>query len=166
MREIYKNPMLYYVLIPILVAAWPVLVVAFYLPQAERARDVEAQLCSDGQNCAVEILRLDPDRPDTMGKGQKAVEFSYGSAVDRVANLCRIPSSSYNINASPAAVSGGKKRQEARVKLTNVEIVQAAKFLQHMQSMWVTLQCEHAKLSKKKGMPDQWDVDFRFLYYF
>ena len=54
-----------------------------------------------------------------------------------------------------------------RVKLTGVSIVQAAKFLWTIQSMWPTgCTCENVKLQKKKGMPDQWDVDFSFLYYY
>jgi hypothetical protein len=53
------------------------------------------------------------------------------------------------------------------VKLTNVSISQAAKFLWTIQSMWPNrLTCENMKLQKKKGMPDQWDVEFSFLYYY
>jgi hypothetical protein len=166
MRDIYRNPMLYYVLIPVLVGMWPLLVGVLYLPQAETAREVEAQLCVEGQARVIDILRIDPDRPNMLDKGQKAVAFEYGPAVDRVVNLCRIPSSSYTLTTQLPAVSGGKKRQEGRVTLANVEIAQAAKFLSNIESMWVNLQCEHAKLTKKKGMADLWDVDFRFLYYY
>jgi hypothetical protein len=167
MREVYKNPMLYYLLIPVLVGMWPLLVWGVYLPRAEHSREVEGSLCVEGQTHVIDILRIDPDRPNMLGKGQVTVDFSYGSAVDRVANLYGIPASSYDLNAGTVAVSsGGKKRQDARLKLTNVTIVQAAKFLSTIQSMWGLLTCESAKLTKKKGMPDQWDVDFRFLYYY
>jgi hypothetical protein len=63
-------------------------------------------------------------------------------------------------------LSGGKKRQDARLKLSNVSIAQAAKFLYTLQSMWPLLTCESTNVTKQKGMPDQWSVDFRFLYYY
>ncbi len=167
MREVYKNPMLYYLLIPVLVGLWPLLVWGVYLPRAEHSRETEAGLCVEGQTCIMDILRLDQDRltpPDS--KSQIAASFDYASAVTRVANLCKIPSSNCPYNIDGQIVSGGKKRQDARVELKNVGIIQAARFLWTMQSMWVTLQCEDVKLTKNKGTPDQWNVEFRFVYYY
>ena len=84
-----------------------------------------------------------------------------------MANLCKIPASNYELQAGSAApLSGGKKRQDARLKLSNVSIAQAAKFLYTLQSMWPLLTCESTNVTKQKGMPDQWNVDFRFLYYY
>jgi hypothetical protein len=166
MREVYKNPMLYYLLIPVLVGLWPLLVWGVYLPRAEQSREVEGGLCVEGQARVIDILQLDPDRAIMTGKGQIAAPFDYGSEVTRVANLCKIPPSNCPFSSTGMMVSGGKKRQDARVELKSVGIVQAAKFLWSMQSRWVTLQCEDVKLTKKKGTPDQWDVDFRFIYYY
>ena len=42
----------------------------------------------------------------------------------------------------------GKKRQDARVELKDVSIVQAARFLVAMQSTWVNLTCDKIELSK------------------
>jgi hypothetical protein len=167
MREIHKNPMLYYVVIPVLVGLWPLLVWAYYLPQSEHSREVEGGLCVQGQTDVMEILKIDPDRLNMLDKGQIAMEFSYGSAVDRVTNLCKIPTTSVDFSAGLAQpLSGGKKRQDARVKLSNVSIAQAANFLSKIQSMWGLLTCESVNLTKQKGMADQWNVDFRFLYYY
>ncbi len=167
MREVYKNPVLYYLLIPVLVALWPLLVWGVYLPRAEDSRETEVGLCVEGQTRAVEILFLDPDRLNPPGgKGPITTPFDYGSAVTRAANLCQIPPNSCPLSSTDTMVSGGKKRQDARVELKSVGIVQAAKFLWTMQSMWATLQCEDVKLTKKKGTPNQWDVDFRFVYYY
>jgi len=166
MRELYKNPMLYYVLIPVLVGLWPLLVWAVYLPQAENNRDLEAGLCVDGISLVTEILNIDPDRPNKTGPAQTPVEFSYVSAMGQVANLCKIPSSGWTSSAGGFQESGGKRRQDAQVKLLNVGVVQIAQFLHTAESLWVHLSCETLKLQKKKGMPDQWDADFRFLYYY
>jgi hypothetical protein len=167
MREVYKNPMLYYLLIPVLVGLWPLLVWAVYLPRAQDASEIEAGLCAEGQARVIDILQLDPDRPNIApGPGQITTSFDYGSAVTRVANLCKIPPGNWSSTSQGMMVSGGKKRQDARVELKSVGIVQAAKFLWTIQSMWVTLQCEAVTLTKNKGTPDQWNVDFRFMYYY
>jgi hypothetical protein len=159
--------MLYYVLIPVLVGIWPLLVWGVYLPRAEEHREAEASLCVEGQTHVIEILRIDPDRPDMLGKNRVSEEFTYYQAVDRVANLCGIPASRWDLKQGRITpMSGGKKRQDARLKLMDVTIVQAAEFFSTIQSMWPLLTCESAKLTKKKGMPDQWEVDFRFLYYY
>jgi len=166
MREIYKNPILYYLLIPVLVGLWPLLVWGVYLPRNEQRRDVEQSLLVEGQTHIVDILRIDPERLNLADANEVTAEFSYGRAIDRVANLCAIPAGSCDYSAGNIVEVSGKKRQEARIKLTNVSIVQAAKFLSTLQSMWATLTCDKVKLTKKKGMPDQWDVDFNFLYYY
>jgi hypothetical protein len=160
MREIYRNPIFYYLLIPVLVALWPLLVWGVYLPRARENQKKEQSLYIDGQTCIVDILTLNPDvlkiDPDI---DQVSLEFSYGSAVDRVANLCKIPSSNWTSSA-------GNIIKYQKVKLTGVSIVQAARFLSTMQMTWATLNCEKVKLSQKKGLPDQWDVDFSFTYYY
>jgi len=166
MREVYKNPMLYYLLIPVLVGLWPLLVWGVYLPRAGQSREIEGGLCVEGQARVIDILQLDPDRTIVQTKGQIVAPFDYGSAVTRVANLCKIPPSNYPFTIQRLMISGGKKRQDARVELKSVGIVQAAKFLWTIQSMWATLQCEDIKLTKNKGTPDQWNVDFRFIYYY
>jgi len=167
MREVYKNPMLYYLLIPVLVGMWPLLVGFMYLPRAEHQSQIEGSQCVQGQTAVLDILAIDPDRPNMKTTNLVPPEFSYSAAVDRVANLCKIPASSWVFTAGNIMVSSGKKRQDARVKLTAVSISQVAKFLSTIQSMWPSrLTCENLKLQKKKGMLDQWDVDFSFLYYY
>jgi hypothetical protein len=166
MREIYRNPIFYYLLIPVLVALWPLLVWGVYLPRAQQNQKNEQSLYFEGERCIDDIRILDPDRLERVDPNQVFVEFSYGSAVDRVANLCKIPASNWTSSAGNIIKSQNKKRQDAIVKLTNVSIAQAAKFLWTMQVTWATLSCEKVKLTKKKGLPDQWDVDFTFTYYY
>ena len=41
MKDIYKNATLYYILVPIITALWPLFVWGVYLPKAERGWNVE-----------------------------------------------------------------------------------------------------------------------------
>jgi hypothetical protein len=166
MREVYRNPVLYYLLIPVLVALWPLLVWGVYLPRAERAWENEQALYVEGQTCMVDILRIDPERLIFVNDSRTSSEFSYGSAVDRVANLCKIPPRSWSFSTGNIMPVQRKRRQDATVKLTDVSIVQAARFLSTIQSTWVNLHCDRLELSKRKGVPDQWEADLHFTYYY
>jgi len=164
MRDMYKNPILYYVLAPILAGLWPLLVWGVYLPQAEEAWDSEQKLYGEATASIVEILDKDPDRLKIVDETKSLGRFAYAEAVDRAANLCRIPSSNYRLSSGSTVTSGGKESQQARVSLIDVSIVQAARFLSTIQSMWVNLSCERIRLTKKAGMPDLWDMDVTFQY--
>ena len=164
MRELYRNPMLYYVLVPILVIIWPLLVWGYYLPKGQEALQKDQGLFSKAQDLMVELINKDPERLTAAEESQKLGKFTYAEAVDRVANLCRIPSGSWNQQVGPIVNSGGKRTQQARVSLSDVSVVQAAKFLSTIQAMWVTLTCDSVKLSKREGMPDQWNMDLNFKY--
>jgi len=156
--------MLYYVLIPVLVAIWPLLVWGLYLPEAEKSWDKDQQSYADATIHILDILDKDPGRLEVIRVTQSIGKFNYAEAVDRVANLCRIPSRNLDLTTGNIVTSSSKETQQARVSLTNIGIVQGAKFLSTIQSMWGNLTCDRVKLSKKEGMPDQWDVDLNFKY--
>ena len=166
MRNIYRNRVFYYLFIPALVGVWPLLVWGVYLPRAEQELDIDESLYVEGQTQVVDILRIDPERLELPDANQVSTEFSYGNAVDRVATLCRMPASNCTYMAGGIMKSGGKRRQDAMVKLSDVSIVQAAEFLSRIQSMYVNLTCEKIKLTRRQGMPDQWGIDLNFVYYY
>ena len=164
MRDIHKNPMLYYLLAPVLAAIWPVLVWWVYLPAAEQQAQDDRALCVEGQTYILDILKYDPERLTFSNDSDVAGEFTFAKAIDRVANLCAIRSSNHSYSVGSIVTSGDKKTQNARVTLTDISIVQVATFLSRIQSLWVNLTCDKIKLTKKKGLPDQWDVEMTFWY--
>ena len=167
MKEIYKNPTLYYILAPVIAALWPLLIWGVYLPAAEHNWQVERTQYNKAQSVIAEILALDPDRLEFADSQNAAAEFDYASAVEKVANLCGIPSTSYKLSSRPIIDdSGGQKSQSAKVGLRQVDITKFAKFLSTIQLRWANLQCARVKLTKKKGLPDTWDVDLDFTYYY
>ncbi|MEN6427109.1 MAG: hypothetical protein ABFE13_17275 [Phycisphaerales bacterium] len=149
-----------------MIGVWPLLIRAVYLPAAERDRDDDYRLLLDGQTNIMEILEIDPQRTSAADPNRVAGEFAYAKAVDREVNLCGILPSNKSVSAGNIVTMSGKKRQDARVELKDVSIVQAARFLSGMQSTWVNLNCDKLELTRKKGMPDQWKVDLHFIYYY
>ncbi len=168
MKDIYKNPVLCYIVVPIVVGAWPLLVRGVYLPAAQQ--DVEEQIAQSkrAEPIMMDILTLDPERLEFADANDTAAEFTYGGAVDWVASICKIPPSAYKVSSSMIITANRQKTQSAKVDLRQVDIVRFAKFLSMIQLRWANLQCERAKLTKKEGLADNdaWDVDIEFKYYY
>lgn len=155
--------MTYYLLAPILVSIWPLLVSLMYLPEARRSMNSDRDQCVEGQTYILDILTYDPDRLTFIEDRDASGEFTFAKAIDRTANRCGIRSASCDLTVG--GIGGvDKKTQNAKVTLKTVGIVQSATFLSYIQSMWVGLKCDQIKLTKKKGMPDQWDVEMKFWY--
>jgi len=166
MKDIYKNPTFYHLLVPIIVALWPLLIWAVYLPDAKDNLSSELTDYQKAQGIMLEILKLDPDRLVFSENKAAATEFEYATAVEQVASLCRIPSTNYQLSSGMVVTSSGQKSQSAKVSLKEVDIVGFAKFLSTLELRWANLQCDRIKLTKKKGLPDVWDADLDFKYYY
>jgi hypothetical protein len=168
MKDIFKNPILYYIAVPVIVGLWPLLVWAIYLPKAQK--DVEEQMAQykRAEPIMMEILTLEPDRLEFVDANDTAADFTYGEAIDRIASLCRIPPSKYNVNSGKIIPVRGQDNQNASINLKEIDIRKFARFLSMLQLRWANLQCERLKLSKKQNLPDNdlWDVDIELKYYY
>ena len=166
MKDIYKNPILYCVVVPIIIGLWPLLVWAIYLPAAHKNIEDHKSQYKRAEDIMIEILTLDPDRLEFADSNDTAMEFTYGGAVDKVASLCNIPPSKYKVSTSMIITTREQKSQSATVDLKQVDIVKFARFLSMIQLRWANLQCERVKLTKKTNLPDTWDVNIEFKYYY
>ncbi|KPK36346.1 MAG: hypothetical protein AMJ65_16275 [Phycisphaerae bacterium SG8_4] len=168
MRDIYKNPVLYYIAVPVLVGLWPLLLWAIYLPAACDRVGEQMDQYQQSESIMMEILALDPERLEFSEPNETDTEFTYDVAVDRVARLCDISAANCDVRTGVLVTTREQKSQSANVDLKEVNIVKFAKFLSMIQLRWVDLQCESAKLTRKENLPgnDIWDVDIRFKYYY
>lgn len=168
MKDLYKNPTLHYILVPILVGIWPLLVWAMYLPEAKENLKNDVTASRKGQAIALSIVTLDPERADAGDAYDAPGDFSYLAAVDKVADVCGIPASKYKVNTGMMITKDGQKSQSARLRIEEIGVVQLARFLSLIQYKWGTLQCDDITLSKLKAeaRPDVWTVEMKFNYYF
>jgi len=166
MKKIYKEPMLYYILVPIIAALWPLFVGGIYLPRAERELENGIKQYRAAEKVIEAILTLDPARLEFSGSAKSADEFDYAIVVEKVAGLCKIPSTSYRLSSGRITTTKGQKSQSAKVILKDVDITRVARFLSAIQLRWSDLQCIRLKLTRKKGLPDTWDADIDFKYYY
>ncbi|UCE49557.1 MAG: hypothetical protein JSW47_05315, partial [Phycisphaerales bacterium] len=155
MKDLYRNPILYYIAIPMLVGLWPLLVGAIYLPAARE--DIDRQIADyrKAERLMIEILTLDPERLDFAEPNEAATEFSYTGVVQKVASLCDIPAGNYKVHSGIIVETKTQRSQTANVDLKQVDMVKFAKFLSMIQFRWANLQCESVKLTRKDNMPSK-----------
>jgi len=166
MKDIYKNPALYYILVPIVIALWPLVIGGIYLPAAERSLKDELSNLERARTKVAEILTLDRDRLGFADPETGTTEFAYHTAVHQAASLCKISATNCQLSAKPIMTSKGQKSQSCHVILKEVDIATFAKFLSAIQLRWASLQCVNVTLAKKKGLPDKWKVTLDFKYYY
>lgn len=165
MKDIYRNPILYYIGVPVVIALWPLLVWGIYIPKAQKSLGNEIKRYDQARPVMMEILTLDSSRLEGSGS-KKGPEFDYARVVEQVASVCSISPSNYKLSSRIFSKSGKRKTQGANVDLKEVDITRFAKFLSTIQVRWADLQCNRAKLTKKKNQLDAWDVALEFKYYY
>ena len=164
-KEIYKDPMFYYILVPVLAALWPAIIWGVYLPASRANYNNDMDQFLKAQQLTDELIKLDPERLNyTKGK-DTAAGFDYATAVQQAAEFCSISANMY-MSSAHYLKTEGKKNQSANVSLKGVEITNAARFLSIIQLRWSGLQCTKINFRKNKGVPDAWDVDLTFKYYY
>lgn len=168
MKDIYKNPILYYIAVPAIVGLWPLLVWAIYLPNTQKDVKELMDQYKRAEPIMMDILTLEPDRLQFTDANDTAADFTYGEAIDRIASLCRIPPSKYNVNSGKIIAARGQDSQNASIDLKEIDIQRFAKFLSMLQLRWANLQCERLKLTKKQNLSDNdlWDIDIELKYYY
>ena len=166
MKNIHKYSVYIYIIIPVLLAIWPVLVLAIYLPGAKEKLTNDISTYADATNTMLDILILSPERIDSEDPNKETIEFSYDTVVNEVASVCLIHPSNCKWNTGPIGTNKNNKTQSATVRLSNVNIISIAKFLSTIQSQWPKLVCNSIQLDKKPNRPDEWDalMDFKYFY--
>jgi hypothetical protein len=165
-KEIYKNPMFYYILVPALAALWPAIIWGVYLPAARAGLNEEMAQYTKSEQLIEELIAADPERLNATKGKQAAAGFDYATAVQQAAEFCSIPAGNYKLSSGIIVKTEGQKTQPANISLKGVEVTKAARFLSTIQLRWSGLQCTKITLRKNKGLPDAWDVDLTFKYYY
>lgn len=167
MKDIYKKPIFYYVLVPILIGLWPIWLLTMGVPGVKDSLKKEIDDYVEAQKLISQILgELDPQRLDYAKSKTTGDAFDFITAIDQVTRMCKIPPTGYRLSSSPLRkVKGGQTNQDASMAIDRIDIEKFTKFLSVMHMRWSNLQCTNATLSKIKGEKDAWKADVRFIYY-
>jgi hypothetical protein len=165
-KELYKNPMFYYIVVPALAVLWPVILWGIYLPAVRIGLNEDMSQYDKAMQIFDDLRTIDPGRLNQPKEKDAKVDFDYATAVQQTAGFASIPAGNYKLTSGIIITSQGQKSQSASVSLKEVDVTKAMRFLSTIQLRWSSLQCTKVTLKKKKGLPDSWDVDFTFKYYY
>ena len=165
MKDLIRQPVFYYIAVPIVLAFWPVLVGLVCMPDTDQRGEVESQNYIDANDIMAEIGRLDPDRLKRRDDKEGA-KFDYTVVMDAAARKIGIPSANYTISSKKIQRRQGAKTQDCQVMIAEIDIQKLSRFLTDLQVTWTNLQCQKLTITKKKGLKDVWKVDMTFKYYY
>ena len=166
MKEYYKNPDFYYILIPTLAALWMLFVSTTALPKSKEILNDTLTETTRAENLILQILDIDPDRLKYKDEEGKSAEFDYTTAIDQFTKLCGIAPSNYDHQVGREIKRSGRKTKSADVTINDVDIETLAKFLSVILIRWPELQCDLLKLTKLNVGKDNWKVSIKFTYYY
>jgi len=166
MKDIYKNPLFYYILVPAVLVLWPLTVTIVSLPGAKKGLAKELKKYNEATKVMEKILKTDPERIEFAGQANGSNQFDYAVAVEKTASESGISSANYKLSSSKMMTSRDKKTQEAKLNIKEVDLIRFANFLSKIQFRWPDLQCVKITLTKKKSSADLWDIDLNFKYFF
>ena len=164
MKDYLKNPILYYILVPVILLFWVIYSSSVTLPNKIKAWEKKEKIYNDAQPLLQDIARLAPER--VIQVDEKTGGFDYDNAINKTAQLCRVSASNITPNIRGKMFQGGQQIQDASISLKDVGIRQFSMFLSISLHLWPDLQCERLKLTRIKGPKDKWKADMNFRYFY
>jgi hypothetical protein len=166
-KDLCKNPALYYTLIPALLALWPLSIAFVYMPGTTKKYQDEKKLYEvKAEKLMFDIIDLDQDRKLTANTKEKTKDFDYATALALITSSSGISANNYTYTTRAPLTKEDRKIQTATVEIQKIEIQNFADFLDKMQKRWANLECESIDLDKLKGPPNEWKATVKFKYYF
>ena len=166
MKALLKNPVLYYIAVPVLVGLWPILVAAVYLPQAKADKQTQIELYKKGQDIIEQIRTLDPDRLKLNEPNGTEVTFTYDVAVNQIAVLCNMTGISIYLKPYYASDNRRPKNPDRQSRLKAGRYHDICKIPFADSDSLAGLQCTNLKMDTKENLPDVWDITIDFKYYY
>lgn len=167
MKEILKNPNLYYIAAPVLAAVWALLAAVVFYPGAVEAYEQDARPeYEQSQELIEKILTLQPQRLQYSIENGTDRPFDFGEVVTALTTAFKIPTSRYTLNVRGEVNRGGKNARTATMEVKEIDVERLARFLSTMLSAWPDLKCEKLTLDKAKTGKDNWNVDMTLTYYY
>lgn len=165
-KDLWKNPDLFFTLVPILAALWALGAGMIFYPRSVKTwKETQGQYAEAGV-LIEQILQIEPERINFQQQEEQSSEFDYANEVDRFTKDFGIVSGSYTLSVRPGLKQKGKMRKSADLSFKSVQVETAAGFVSAMLARWPDLQCEQITLDKVGTAKNEWNVTVRLLYYY
>lgn len=165
MKDHLKNPNLYYILAPSIVAIWALTAGFMFYPNSVQGWEDEKEEYERTLGYIQKIVEAQPQRLKHQVKTGKTGEFDFSEAITTFTQVFKIPVSNYSLNTRKEVTKAGKKARPASMTLKDVDVETMARFLSALLTGWPELKCEVLSLDKSKAGKNKWNVDLQLTYY-
>ena len=165
MKEFYKNPNFYLIIVPLAALIWAITTSTVLFASANDEWEKRKADFEKSQPIIKNILRLDPERINNLNKQKKnAGKFDYNMVIAKFADAHGIPATGYSLRASGRSRRGGQLTQSATLTIDNIKITPFSRFLTELLYVWPDLECEKLTLKKQNTGPDAWEAQLHYKY--
>jgi hypothetical protein len=164
--KVDKNKLLF-ILLPIVVAVWPLWLALAALPGAKQNWQGDIKKLSAARDLMSAIIVLDPDRLQNVDAKGRLEKFEYPVAVNKIASACSISPANYKVNVlTDVRPTSGQASQNAIVSIEKVSVRTAVEFVSLGELRYYpNLKCIQLSLKKTRDQKDSWEVDLTFTHY-
>ena len=163
----FKNPNVYYILVPVLAAIWAVTAGLVSYPKSVKAwQDSQAEY-EKAQGLIDQLATLQPERlAYKVDKTVQSEDFDFTKTINEFAAALSIPPSSYNLTVRSEANRAGRRTRSATVSIKSIDIEKLAQFVSALLLRWPDLKCDTLSFSKIKGAKNNWQADISLTYFY
>jgi hypothetical protein len=164
MEDLTKRPNVYFVILLAAAVLWMTAVSFIMLPSARGELQKAVETSKEVSEYSDQIFRLEPARLNYSEIREDVGQFSYTSAIHKIAGTYGIKPADYDIRTEQVRKYRGSKTQGATLTIKEVSIKDAAGFLSELLEIWPDLECDNLKLTSNKDKPDSWKITIKFTY--
>jgi len=162
-----KNPMLYYIMVPVLAGLWAVLAGSVFYPKSVKAWDKTREESVAVEKLIKQLVASEPERlAFKVDEKSKPEAFDFTKVINKFAQQYSISPSNYNLNVRKESKRSGHRIRPASISIKSIDIERLAQFLSDMLLRWPDLQCETLDIEKVKNTKNNWKVDMKLTYYY
>ncbi len=162
--DIRKRPNIYFVIILAATLLWSAVVSLAMLPGAKRELEKSISDSEQISQYCDEIFKLDPARLNYSEIRKDVGQFSYATAIDRVASKYGIRPADYDLRSEQVRRQRGSTTQGATITIRGVSVKNFASFLSELMEIWSDLECENIRFNANRDKPDNWNITVKFNY--
>jgi hypothetical protein len=167
MKDYLKNPMFYYIAVPVVLCVWAILAGAVFYPRAVTAWTNGQEEYKIAQELLAQIIAIEPQRlTHKQEQGSSGGDFDFTKVVNDFAAAFSIPPANFTLNTRGETKRAGKRARPATLSIRTIDIEKMSKFLSVMLIRWPDLQCESLTLEKLPQGKNEWRIDMTLTYYY
>jgi len=162
-----KDPNVYYILVPALVAMWAVTAGLVLYPKSVKAWEQSEAEYTKAQTLMDQLVTLQPERlAYKVDENAKSEDFDFTKTINEFAQALSIPPSNYNLTVRSEANRAGRKTRSATISIKTIDIEKLSQFLSALLLRWPDLKCDTLSFSKIKNAKNNWQAEISLTYFY